>query len=140
MTPVTVSDSTERATTRWNDYVGTVAADDPAALADTKSLYELTELDRDRWIIIGLDVVVTSAAPKIVVFAAACSDGRTRVEELLDTNGSLPVTAHTILDRDQIQSILEEGFGSLAIRLRSRSISYPLSVTAPDTAAETTTA
>ena len=121
-------DSTAPASTRWNDYVGTVAADDPAAVAGTKSMYELTGLDRDRWIIVGLDIVVTASTPHIVVFAAACTDDRNHVEDLLDTDQTLPVTAHTIVDRHRIQSILDEGFGSLAIRLRPRSLNHSLTV------------
>ena len=128
MTAVTVVHSTEPAATRWNDYVGTVAADDPAALADTKSMYELTGLDRDQWIIVGLDIVVTAAIPEIIVFAAACADGRNRVEDLLDSDSALPVTAHSIVDGDRVQAILDEGFGSLAIRLRPRFLDYPLTV------------
>ena len=129
MRVVPVVDSAAPASTRWNDYVGTVAADDRAAVAGTKSMYELTGLDRDRWIIVGLDIVVTASSPQIVVFAAACTDDRNRVEHLLDTDDTLPVTAHTIVDGRQVQSILDEGFGSLAIRLRPRSLDHPLSVT-----------
>lgn len=128
MTAVDVQYSTEPASTRWNDYVGTVAADDPAALAGTKSLYELTGMDRDRWIIVGLDVLVTSSMPEIVVFAAASGDGRARIEELVDSQGVLPVMAYSIVNPDRVQSILDQGFGSLAIRLRPRTLSCPLRV------------
>ena len=78
MRVVPVVDSAAPASTRRNDYVGTVAADDRAAVAGTKSMYELTGLDRDRWIIVGLAIVVTASSPQIVVFAAACTDDRNR--------------------------------------------------------------
>jgi hypothetical protein len=40
---------------RWNDYVGTAAADDADALLATRSLYEISGVDRDRWTIVGMD-------------------------------------------------------------------------------------
>ena len=132
MNSVTVVDSTAPAATRWNDYVGTVAADDPAAIVGSKSMYELTDLDRDRWIIVGLDITVTATAPRVTVFAADNKDARHHVEDLLDPDGALPVTAHSIVDRDRVQAILDEGFGSLAIRLRPRSVTHPLTVTGDD--------
>jgi hypothetical protein len=36
---------------RWNDYVGTAAADDAAAILAIRSLHEVVSLDRDRWTI-----------------------------------------------------------------------------------------
>ena len=38
---------------RWNDYVGTAAADDTTAILDARSLYEIVGLDR--WAIVGID-------------------------------------------------------------------------------------
>jgi hypothetical protein len=37
------------ANTRFNDYVGTVAADDAEAVKDQPSLYEIANIDRDRY-------------------------------------------------------------------------------------------
>ena len=125
---VSVLDSTEPASTRWNDYLGTVAADDSVVLAGSKSLYELTGMDRDHWIIVRLDIQVTAATPEIVVFAAARSGGQARVEDLVDADGALPVMAYSIADPDRVRAVLDQGFGSLAIRLRPRSLSYPLRV------------
>ena len=36
------------ASVRWNDYVGTAAADDADALLDRPSLYEVAGIDRGR--------------------------------------------------------------------------------------------
>jgi hypothetical protein len=46
------------ANTRFNDYVGTVAADDAAAVMDRPSLYELAHIDRDRYTIVAVDLTV----------------------------------------------------------------------------------
>jgi len=44
------------ANTRWNDCVGTVAADDAEALRDRPSLYDLAQIDRDRYTIVGIEL------------------------------------------------------------------------------------
>ena len=46
------------ATTRFNDYVGTVAADDAEASKDQPSLYELANIDRDRYTILAVDLSI----------------------------------------------------------------------------------
>ena len=43
------------ARTNFNDYVGTVAADDAEALLDQPSLSELAQIDRDRYTVLGID-------------------------------------------------------------------------------------
>ena len=46
------------ARTNFNDYVGTVAADDAEAVVDRPSLYELAQIDRDRYTILAIDLKV----------------------------------------------------------------------------------
>ena len=46
------------ASTSFNDYVGTVAADDAEAVMDRPSLYELAQIDRDRYTILGIELNV----------------------------------------------------------------------------------
>jgi hypothetical protein len=41
---------------RWNDYVGTAAADDAPVVAGLASLYSIAGVDRDRWTIVGMDL------------------------------------------------------------------------------------
>ena len=48
----------EPARTNFNDFVGTVAADDTAAVLDRPSLYELAHIDRDRYTIVAIDLIV----------------------------------------------------------------------------------
>ena len=54
---------------RWNDYVGTAAADDADALLNTRSLYEIAGVDRDRWTIAGIDFSMGSSSEHVVVYA-----------------------------------------------------------------------
>ena len=42
--------------TRFNDYIGTVAADDAEAVRDQPSLYEIAGIDRDRYTILAVDL------------------------------------------------------------------------------------
>ena len=53
---------------RWNDYVGTAAADDADALLNTRSLYKIAGLDRDRWTIVGIDFMMGAASERVVVY------------------------------------------------------------------------
>jgi hypothetical protein len=46
------------ASTNFNDYLGTVAADDAEAVINEPSLYELADLDRDRYTILAVDLRV----------------------------------------------------------------------------------
>jgi hypothetical protein len=42
----------------FTDYLGTVAADDAEAVMDRPSLYELAQIDRDRYTILGIELNV----------------------------------------------------------------------------------
>ena len=46
------------ASTNFNDYLGTVAADDAEAVMHEPSLYELADLDRDRYTVLAVDLRV----------------------------------------------------------------------------------
>jgi hypothetical protein len=46
------------ASTNFNDYLGTVAADDAEAVLHEPSLYELADLDRDRYTVLAVDLRV----------------------------------------------------------------------------------
>jgi len=50
------------ARTNFNDYVGSVAADDAKAVLDQPSLYELAQIDRDRYTILAVDLNVDGPA------------------------------------------------------------------------------
>jgi hypothetical protein len=54
------------ANTRFNDYVGTLAADDAAAVKDRPSLYEAAHIDRNRYTILAVDMTVDGPASATV--------------------------------------------------------------------------
>jgi hypothetical protein len=101
---------------RWNDYVGTSAADDADALLETRSLYEIVGLDRSRWTIVGIDFSLAAAAEQVVVYA---TDRTSTVRgEPLD-EGSLPVTAFHLGTSVRLDEFLKEVFKRVSVRLLS---------------------
>jgi hypothetical protein len=77
---------------QYNDWKGTVALDNPQ---DDDALYELAELKRDEWTIVGVDLYGGSYASAADVYAVE----RSRVSEFADwariaaeDNGNIPVT------------------------------------------------
>jgi hypothetical protein len=124
------------ASTRWNDYVGSVAADDAQVLGGGPSLYQLVGLDRDQWIVVGVDLVLKERIPELVVYAAANSPHGAGIDGLIDATGQLPVTAYSITDPTQVEKFFTEAFGQLSIRLRPRELSHPIHVVDRHTAHE----
>jgi len=61
------------ATTSFNDYVGTVAADDAEAVRDQPSIYELAQIDRDRYTILGIELSVDGPATAAVMRSTVSS-------------------------------------------------------------------
>ena len=115
--------------THWNDYVGTVAADDAPALPGVPSLYELSDLDRSRWTIVGVDFSVSDWVPVLTVLAADRPADLTDLAQLLDPDGQLPVNAFRITEVARIEAFLRLGFQQLSLSLRPRSLEYPIRVT-----------
>lgn len=58
------------ARTNFDDYVGTVAADDAEAVLDLSSLNELEKIDRDRYSMVGIDVRVGGPTTKVATVCA----------------------------------------------------------------------
>ena len=128
MCVVSITEPGGFASTRWNDYVGTVAADDAAVLPGGPSLYELTGLDRSHWIVVGVDLKVRAKVPELVILAAARGPKAANLDDLVDANEQLPVTAFSITEPDQVQRFFTEAFGQLSISLRPRDLGYPVRV------------
>ena len=110
---MTITSPTVAASTRWNDYLGTIAADDAAVLAGGASLYELIGLDRDHWIVVGADLEMKAEVAELVIFAGDRGPARRGMDDLLDANGQIPVTAFTVSDPRQIERFFTEAFGQL---------------------------
>lgn len=107
------------AAVRWNDYVGTAAADDANALPGAPSLYEVAGLDRENWFIVGVDLGVWEREPRVTVYAVDRTPGQAQtladLDDLADVNG-LPVTAFQISPSSRVEEFIEEAFQRIAIR------------------------
>jgi hypothetical protein len=103
---------------RWNDYVGTAAADDADALLNTRSLYEIAGLDRDRWRIVGIDFSTGFPAEQVVVYALdRASEASTSAAV-----DALSVTAFDLGASVQLDQFLREAFGRISVRLLSAAV------------------
>jgi len=104
----------------WNDYVGTAAADDAAAVMNQPSLYELAGIDRDRWMILSVDVTRTAASTTVTVYAidkvAHHIVKAADLDELGEKAGELPVTPF-VLPTESADQFLNNAFTSISIRL-----------------------
>jgi hypothetical protein len=115
------------ATVKWNDYVGTAAADDSEAAPGTRSLYQIAGLDRDRWTIVGFDIERWDRSHRVTVYVFdRRQQPQSSTAELLDLaeeTGELPVTAVELTEPDQVKAFRREALKRTSIRLTARAIS-----------------
>ena len=104
------------ATTPWNDFQGTAAADDAIALLGSRSLYEIAGLERCRWHIVGIDASLTHAQEHVVVYAVdrATEPGAREVGA-----DELAVTAFHLSPSTRVDRLLQEAFQRVSLRLVS---------------------
>ncbi|MBP2416071.1 hypothetical protein ACFFOM_04990 [Microlunatus capsulatus] len=110
---------------RWNDYVGTAAADDADAVLDRPSLYELAGVDRGRYTILGVDLTIWEDTTTASVYAVD------RVAEQLETHGDIdalgqergeiPVVEFP-LPAQAVTEFLDDAFKRIALRLVARGV------------------
>ena len=88
---------------RWNDYVGTAAADD-----------EIAGLDRGRWTIVGIEASLADTSEQVVVYALDRS-----VEPASDDGalGEVGVTAFHLSPSTRVDQFLHEAFQRVSVRL-----------------------
>jgi hypothetical protein len=72
------------ATTGFNDYVGTVAADDAEAVMDRPSIYELAQIDRDRYTILGIELSVDGSTTAAVYAFDRLEHSVARLDEIVE--------------------------------------------------------
>ena len=109
---------------QWNDYVGTAAADEALAVHNTPSLYELADLDRDRWAIVAVDIDVELGEKASVSLYAVdrlvhnirYSDD---IVDLAQDLGELPVTRFTLPD-PSVEDFIKRAFKRISVRLVAR--------------------
>jgi hypothetical protein len=107
------------ASTRFNDYTGTVAADDAEAIKDRPSLYELAMIDRDRFTIVGIDLNVDDPITA-TVYAVDRAEQAAResvgTAELGKAGGEIPVFPFDIPE-PKVEDFMRHAFGRISFRL-----------------------
>ena len=110
---------------RWNDYVGTAAADDADAVLDRPSLYELAGVDRGRYTIVGVDLTVWETTTTVTVYAVdrISLDVQTHadIEALGRERGEIPVVEF-ILPSQAVEEFLIDAFKRVSLRLVARGV------------------
>jgi hypothetical protein len=107
------------ANTRFNDYVGTVAADDAEAVKDQPSLYEIADIDRDRYTILAVDLRVDGAVTATIYAIDRVEQGIARhaeIAELSESLGEIPVVPFDIPEPN-VEELIRRAFRMISIRL-----------------------
>jgi hypothetical protein len=104
---------------RWNDYVGTAAADDANVLLNTPSLYELAGLDRERWVVVGLDFSLGGSPDEALVLYAS---ERTPDAPAPGAEHEVDVTAFVLGASVQRDQFLAQAFDRVSVRLLSSTV------------------
>ena len=105
--------------TRFNDYVGTVAADDAAVVKDQPSLYELADIDRDRYTILAVDLSIDGPVTATVYAIDRVEQGITRHSEIAELSASqrqVPVVAFDVPEPN-VEGLIRHAFRRISIRL-----------------------
>lgn len=113
------------ASVRWNDYVGTAAADDADAILDRPSLYELAGIDRGRYTIVGVDLTIWETDTTVSLYAvdrvAHRVETNADIEELGRRSGEIPVVEY-VLPPQQVEEFLTDAFKRISVRLVARGV------------------
>jgi hypothetical protein len=107
------------ATTNFHDYVGTVAADDAEAVLDQPSLYELAQIDRDRYTILAIDLKVDGPVRATVYAIDRVEHGITLHAEIADLgqrDGEIPVVRFD-LPEPNVDDFIRHAFKRISVRL-----------------------
>jgi hypothetical protein len=114
-----------QAETQFNDYVGTVAADDAEASQDQPSLYELAGIDRDRYTILAVDLRIDGPLTATAYAIDRIEHGITRhdeIAELSETDGEIPVVPFDIPQHD-VEELIRHAFRRISVRLVTQHLS-----------------
>ena len=107
------------ARTNFNDYVGTVAADDAEAVVDRPSLYELAQIDRDRYTILAIDLKVDGPVTATVYAIDRVAHGislHAAIAALGESLGEIPVVQFN-LPEPNVDEFIRHAFRRMTVRL-----------------------
>ena len=110
---------------RWNDYVGTAAADDADAVLDRPSLYELAAVDRGRYTIVGVDLTIWEHTTTVSVYAVDRVSQNLKTHADIDAlgraRGEIPVVEF-VLPSQAVEEFLNDAFKRISLRLVARGV------------------
>jgi hypothetical protein len=122
------------AATRFNDYIGTVAADDAEAIKDRPSLYELAQIDRDRFTIVGIDLKVDVLTTATVYAIDRIEQAVVRPAEIAESGKAgdeIPVMPFDVPEPN-VEDFLKFAFRQISVRLVKQELhDQPLVVIEP---------
>jgi hypothetical protein len=107
------------ASTHFNDYRGTVAADDAAAVMDQPSLYELAEVDRDCYTILAVDLRINghTAATVYAIDRVEHPDALSeKIARQDPSQGEVPVVPFD-LSESSAEKLIKYAFKKISLRL-----------------------
>jgi hypothetical protein len=110
------------ASTNFNDYLGTVAADDAEAVMDEPSLYELADLDRDRYTILAVDLTVeghTTATVYAIDRVQHPDALSSEIAERGQNQGDVPVVPFD-LPEASAERFMRRAFSRISVRFVTR--------------------
>jgi len=111
------------ASTNFNDYLGTVAADDAVAVMEQPSLYELAEVDRNRYTILAVDLRVNGRTTAIV-YAIDRTEHPNTLQTVDDDLGQdkIPVVPFPVPE-PKVETLIRRAFGEISVRLVTHRLS-----------------
>ena len=107
------------ARSNFNDYVGTVAADDAEAVVDRPSLYELAQIDRDRYTILAIDLKVDGPVTATVYAIDRAAHGislHAAIAALGESLGAIPVVEFNV-PAPNVEDFISHAFRRISVRL-----------------------
>jgi len=104
--------------TLFNDYIGTVAADDAVALTGEPSLYELASIDRDLYTIVAVDLRVEGPVTATVYAVDGFTRARTTRRRCgaREGDGEIPVVAFD-LPEPNVEDFIRRAFRRISVHL-----------------------
>lgn len=125
------------ASTDFNDYVGTVAADDAAAVRDQPSLYELAHIDRDRYTIPEVDLKVDGPVTATVYAIDRIEHAISLHGDIIElgrSRGEVPVVPFD-LQEPGVEEFIRHAFKRIAVRFVTQDLrDQVLVIDQPDSA------
>jgi hypothetical protein len=112
------------ASTRFNDYIGTVAADDAEAIMDQPSMYELAQIDRNHYTIVGIDLNVDGPATATVYAIDRVAQGVVTPAEIVESGQSrseIAVVPFDIPDPN-VEDFIRHAFRRISVRLMTQDL------------------